>query len=56
MLPLSHQGRTFYVWVCNMPSCAYVVSYSGIQVTYYKGTAAATHREKDGKTYQEFSF
>jgi hypothetical protein len=33
-----------------------VVSFSSTAVTYYKGTAAAKNREKDGKTYQEFSF
>jgi hypothetical protein len=56
MLPLSLNDRPFFVWVCNTPSCAYVISFSGLQVTYYKGTAAAKDREKDGKTYQEFSF
>jgi hypothetical protein len=56
MLPLSSNERPFYVWVCNTPSCAYVVSFSSVQATYYKGTAAVTSQEKDGKTYQEFRF
>ena len=56
MLPLSMGGSPFYVWVCNMPSCAYVVSFSGVPVSYYKGTAAATDQEKDGKTYKGFRF
>jgi hypothetical protein len=56
MLPLSSAGSPFNVWVCNTPGCAYVVSFSDLPVNYYKGTAAATNHEKDGKTYKKFSF
>ncbi len=56
MLPLSMQGRPYCVWVCNAPGCAYVVSFSGLAVTYYKGTAVVTSQRKDGKIYDQFSF
>jgi hypothetical protein len=56
MLPFSSGGQPIYVWACNAPTCAYVISFSSLSVTYYKGTAAVKNREKDGKTYQEFSF
>jgi hypothetical protein len=33
-----------------------VVSFTSVQATYYKGTAAVTNEEKDGKTYRTFRF
>lgn len=56
MLPFSFGGDPFHLWVCNTPSCTYVVSFSHLPATYYKGMAATTDKEKDGKAYKEFSF
>jgi hypothetical protein len=56
LLPFSSNNCAFYCWVCNAPSCTYIVSNSLMEVKYYKGTAAAKVIEKDGKGYIEFKF
>jgi hypothetical protein len=56
LLPLSSGEEAFSIWVCSRQACPYVVSGSGIAVTFYKGSAVQQEKDKGDKKWTEFSF
>lgn len=51
LLPFLSDSATS--WICSAPSCSYALSTEDV-VTYYKGTARAAQKEKEGKKFVEY--
>ena len=56
LLPFSDEKKPFAFWVCSTPTCGYSIGRSMAQETYYKGTAAAQEKERDGKQWTQYDF
>jgi hypothetical protein len=56
LLPMSFNGQPLNFWICRMPDCSYVVSSSPQAVTYHKGHAASSEKQRNEKKWKEFQF